>query len=99
VRVRTRNYGGADLVDGHLERAWADLPLDDPPSRRGDGPGVSDGRPPGPVPKEDADELNCVAVWFNRQADRLSLLHCAGTLIEPITPLPDFKPRREGTTD
>ena len=99
VRVRTRNYGGADLVDGHLERAWADLPVDDPPSRRGDGPGVSDGRPPGPVPKEDADELNCVAVWFNRQADRLSLLHCAGTLIEPITPLPDFKPRREGTTD
>jgi DNA polymerase-3 subunit epsilon len=99
VRVRTRNYGGADLVDGRLERTWTELPVDDPPSRQGQGPGVPDDCPPGPVPKEDADELNCVAVWFDRQAHRLRLLHCDGTLIEPIAPLPDFEPRREGTTD
>jgi len=99
VRVRTRNYGGADLVDGRLERAWAELPVDDPPSRRGQGPDAPDDCPPGPVPKEDADELNCVAVWFDRQAHRLSLLHCDGTLIEPIVPLPDFEPKRDGTTD
>ena len=99
MRVRTRNYGGADLVDGRLERAWAELPVDDPPSRRGQGPDAPDDCPPGPVPKEDADELNCVAVWFDRQAHRLSLLHCDGTLIEPIVPLPDFEPKRDGTTD
>ena len=99
VRVRMRNYGGAELVDGRLERAWTELPVDDPPSRRGDDLGVPDDRPPGPVPKEDADELNCVAVWFDRQAHRLNLLHCDGTLIEPIAPLPNFEPRREGTID
>ena len=99
VRVRTKNYGGADLVDGHLERAWTELPIDDPPSQRGDGLGVPGGCHPGPVAKEDADELSCVAVWFDHQAHRLNLLHCDGTLIEPIAPLPDFEPRREGTTD
>ena len=99
MRVRTRNYGGADLVDGRLERAWTELPVDDPPSVQDGGLGVPDDCPPGPVPKEDADELSCVAIWFDRQAHRLNLLHCDGTLIEPIAHLPDFEPRREGATD
>ena len=99
VRVRTRNHGGADLVDGRLKQAWAELPVNDPPSRRGQRPGTPDDCPPGPVPKEDADELNCVAVWLDSQADRLSLLYCDGTLIEPIPPLPVFEPRQEDTTE
>ncbi|MDG2427276.1 MAG: DEDD exonuclease domain-containing protein [Acidimicrobiales bacterium] len=44
-----------------------------------------------PVVKEQADELHCVASWLQREAHRLVVRHCDGTLAEPIRQTPMFR--------
>ncbi len=44
-----------------------------------------------PVIKEQADELHCVASWLQREADRLVVRHCDGTLAEPVRQMPMFR--------
>jgi DNA polymerase-3 subunit epsilon len=88
VIVEVPGEGGAMLVDGRLVDAWAEgggpamiesLPLTEPP-------------PNGPVTREAADELSCVASWLEDRAARLRLLSCDGNLATPLPRLPSFQP-------
>jgi hypothetical protein len=51
-----------------------------------------------PLAKEQADELHCVASWLKRDAHRIVVEHCDGTLVEPVHRTPDFQigPDRSG---
>jgi DNA polymerase-3 subunit epsilon len=52
------------------------------------------GRPQGgPVPKELADELACVARWLDSEADRVRLVRCDGELASPLPRLASYEPR------
>ena len=48
----------------------------------------------GPVRRELADELACVASWLDRHADRIRLLDADGTFASSLPRLPDLRPRR-----
>jgi DNA polymerase-3 subunit epsilon len=48
----------------------------------------------GPLPRQLADELNCVGAWLDAEADRLHLVRCEGELASPLPRLPRFEPRR-----
>ena len=51
------------------------------------------------TPKEEADELHCVATWLAAEADRLVVEHCDGPITEPIGRTPEFRvARRESET-
>ncbi len=97
VRVRVAGHGGAEIVAGRLQRTWssrAPVPLDALPFDQDDMAGPDPlARPP---TREHADELHCVATWFDREAHRLHLLHADGPLSEPIRPVPHFRPRNPG---
>jgi hypothetical protein len=63
----------------------------------GDGeppPSLLDGAPPieGPLPKELADEVSCVAAYLEQRAARVRLVSCDGTLAWPLPRLPSFEP-------
>ena len=49
----------------------------------------------GPLPKELADEVVCVASWLESRAavGRVRLLHCEGELASPAAALPRYEPR------
>ena len=49
--------------------------------------------PPRWVEPADADELSVLAGWIDRNADRLRIEHCDGTLCSPIPRLPDLPGR------
>jgi hypothetical protein len=46
----------------------------------------------GPLPKELADEVSCVAAFLEQRAARVRLLSCDGTLAWPLPRLPSFEP-------
>jgi len=46
---------------------------------------------PGPVAPADVDELTVLAGWLDRNAERLRLEHCDGTLCSPLPRLPDLR--------
>jgi DNA polymerase-3 subunit epsilon len=84
--------GGAVLVGGRLVEAW--------------GPSGPDrqtvawlrsadwsGQPPGPLPREFADELACVDRWLTARAGRARLVRCDGELAWPLPALPHFPTR------
>jgi hypothetical protein len=48
----------------------------------------------GPLPRELADEVSCVAAWLEAQASRLRLVACDGVLASPLPRLPTYEPRR-----
>lgn len=87
VLIELDDGGGAELVNGHLIRSWADdqPTLDlrvDPPTA-------------GPVVGcEEVDELLCVARWLDERAGRYRLTHCDGGLASPFPRLPTFAPGR-----
>lgn len=106
--IECEGHGGAELLGGRLVRAWSDggrvdlfnaaagllgadagLPgADDPP-----GPTPPD---EGPLPRELADELACVAAYLDAQAHRVRIVHCDGGLALPLPALPSFEPRSLG---
>ncbi len=51
-----------------------------------------------PLAKEQADELHCVASWLKRDAHRIVVEYCDGTLFESVPRTPDFQigPDRSG---
>jgi DNA polymerase-3 subunit epsilon len=61
-----------------------------------DGPlfaGVDDALESGPLPRELADEVSCVAAWLDAEAPRLRLVACDGELASPLPRLPTYEPR------
>jgi len=46
---------------------------------------------PGPVEPAAVDELTVLGGWLQRQADRLRLEHCDGTLCSPLPRLPELR--------
>ena len=85
--VEVPGEGGAMLDGGRLVTAWpADArppppPLPEPPAE-------------GPLPRELADEVACVAGWLEARAGRARLVHCDGELALPAAALPRFEPGR-----
>lgn len=63
-----------------------------------DDPGQDDSDSTGPVPRELADELACVAGWLDAEAARVRLLACDGVLASPLPALPRYEPGRPATT-
>jgi DNA polymerase III subunit epsilon len=47
----------------------------------------------GPLPRELADEVSCVAAWLDAEASRLRLVACDGELASPLPRLPSYEPR------
>jgi hypothetical protein len=47
----------------------------------------------GPLPRELADEVSCVAAWLDAEASRLRLVACDGELATPLPRLPTYEPR------
>jgi DNA polymerase-3 subunit epsilon len=47
----------------------------------------------GPLPRELADEVSCVAAWLDAEASRLRLVACDGELASPLPRLPTYEPR------
>jgi len=47
----------------------------------------------GPLPRELADEVSCVAAWLDAEATRLRLVACDGELASPLPRLPTYEPR------
>jgi len=47
----------------------------------------------GPLPRELADEVSCVAAWLDAEATRLRLVACEGELASPLPRLPSYEPR------
>jgi DNA polymerase III subunit epsilon len=47
----------------------------------------------GPLPRELADEVSCVAAWLEAEAARLKLVACDGELTSPLPRLPTYEPR------
>ena len=50
----------------------------------------------GPLPRELADELACVARWLDTEAGRVRLVHCEGELASRLPRLPRFEAREGG---
>ena len=48
---------------------------------------------PGPIPRDLADEVSCVAAWLDAEASRLRLVACDGELASPLPRLPSYEPR------
>jgi hypothetical protein len=46
------------------------------------------------VPAELADELACVAAWIDKNARKVRLVHCDGTLASALPSLPELSRRR-----
>ena len=96
LQVRSPGRGGAEFNDGLLVQAWGDEAVGHPTLEF---PPASGERPvPGePIPRDIADELNCVAAWLDSESHLLRLEHCDGTLAEPLARIPTFRQPREGT--
>jgi len=104
VVVEVDGRSRAELLRGRLVRTWTltktgiaavPLPLDlDPEAPDAlDAPLPGDPTVPGaPLPKALADELACVAQWFDRQSHRITILQCDGSVTPTGPPLPTFKP-------
>jgi len=47
----------------------------------------------GPLPRDLADEVSCVAAWLDAEAARLRLVACDGELASPLPRLPNYEPK------
>jgi DNA polymerase-3 subunit epsilon len=104
VVVEVDGRSRAELLRGRLQRTWTltkqgitavPLPLDLDPAAPDtlSAPLPGDATAPGaPLPKALADELSCVAQWFDRQAHRIRILEAEGALTPAGPPLPSFEP-------
>lgn len=97
VHIDLGEAGGAVLDGGRLVAAWGrdELPLSlaapEAPDRL-----LSPTGPAGalaPLPKEMADELDCIASWLDRSAAAVSVDHCDGEFTSTLPALPSFAPR------
>ncbi|MGE0878631.1 MAG: DEDD exonuclease domain-containing protein [Acidimicrobiia bacterium] len=92
-RLHLRLPGGVDahLSHGRLHSVIpggeGQLSFDEPD----DGPVALD--PNTPLPRELADEIDCIARYFERYANKLQLVSCEGLLAHPARRAPSFAPR------
>jgi len=94
--VEVHGQGGAELVQGRLVRAWANGPSSQPslldlPGTCGS-PELDRLLPDRPVPKDLADELQCVASWLDERAPRVRIVHCDEGLASRLPVVPSFTP-------
>jgi DNA polymerase-3 subunit epsilon len=97
ITIEVPGEGGAVLDRGRLVMAWPD----------GDGPGLlaagdstaGASEPDGPLPRDQADEVACVAAWLDARAGRLRLLDGGAGLAWPIPALPRLQPSRAGRAE
>jgi hypothetical protein len=47
----------------------------------------------GPLPRDVADEVACIASWLDTKAARIRLLSCDGELSSLLPRLPRYEPR------
>jgi DNA polymerase-3 subunit epsilon len=80
---------GAELTGGRLVRAWAGV--DDQAALPFDRDDDADLR--GPVPRDLADELTCVAGWLDANAGKVRIVHCDEGLRSALPALPSFAAR------
>jgi DNA polymerase-3 subunit epsilon len=72
-----------ELAGGRLLRAWSDGEL-----ALGTGCAPPEPSDAGWVPPALADELTCVAAWLDKNARRVRLVHCDGTLASMLPAVP-----------
>lgn len=87
VRLGLPGDGGVELVHGRMDHAWGIDPGDTQPSLR-----LVVAAPSGPVGRDEADELLCIAQFLDRYAERIELLHVDGELSSPLPALPHYEP-------
>lgn len=85
VELHVSDGSGAELVNGLLRRSWGPagvmaLPVE---SSSTEEPGIDAAA--GPLRKEFADELLCVARWLDKEAHRVRLGSCDGLLVSPLS--------------
>jgi DNA polymerase-3 subunit epsilon len=104
VLVEVPGEGGAALDGGRLVAAWAGA---DGQLGMTDGAGGGD-RPASacesaacgsaaadcPLPRDLADEVQCIASWLEGKAGSIRLLECEGELSSALPRLPGYEPRR-----
>ena len=95
LSLRLDDGTGIELEGGRLARTWTGHELRNPPE---DSPAM-DIAPLAPLDREDADEVQCIASWFDRNAHRVQLLHCDVPLSTPLPALPSFAPRERQPLD
>ena len=84
--------GGAVVHRGRLVRAWEGAEH----RTLFDAEEISDDDfdATAPLPASDADELNCLAGWLEKQAERVVIAHSDGGVSAPLPRLPDFAARK-----
>ena len=97
VIIEIPGRSGAELQQGRLVRAWTvdrsgitALPFDgvDDPFATVDPTSPTDG----PLGKDEADELACVAAWVDKEAAKIRLVHAEGIFASPYPSLPRYTP-------
>ena len=89
VRIEVPDGGGAEVEGGRLVCSWGpDGGLPFPTASSSDEEGT------GPLPRELADELLCVARWLDERAGQVRLVHCEGGLASDLPLLPSYEARR-----
>ena len=87
VQVEVPGEGGALLDGGRLVSAW-------PAGSHPPPPPLPEPVADGPLPRELADEVACVAGWLEARSSRARRVHCDGELTSPVPALPRFEPAR-----
>jgi DNA polymerase-3 subunit epsilon len=83
--------GGAILHQGRLVKAWEGQEL----ASLFDSEALPDVIEPGaPLPASDADELNCVAAWLDKEAHQVTIMHSDQGLSAPLPRLPSFAQKK-----
>jgi DNA polymerase-3 subunit epsilon len=103
VVVEVDGSSQAEIKGGRLVAAWSlgpqgitavPLPIDlDPAAPDHVATHAEGDDTPEPLPKALADELACVASWFDRQSHRIKVLHADGDPRPPTLALPSFEVR------
>lgn len=92
--VELPSGAGAELRHGRLVRAWGPGVAGAAPLPLLDAAATVDVDGSGPVPREQVDELLCVAAWLDEHAHRVRLVHVDRGWAHPLPALPRFEPRR-----
>jgi DNA polymerase-3 subunit epsilon len=93
--VEVSGEGGVVVEHGRLVAAWAggdgQVPL---VAGGGDGWSAGEGQPQwGPLSRDIADEVQCIASWLDTKAARIRLVSVDGELCSPLPRLARYEPR------
>ncbi len=92
MRLEVEGEGGAVLDGGRLVSAWEGTEPSMLPFAEADAPAGPSPPADGPLPRDLADEVLCVAAWLDRSAGRIRLSRCEGGLTSSLPTLPRFEP-------